>query len=312
LDLVNPIIMASGTWGYGTEVLEIFEQVDMAKLGGVALKGIFYGPRRGNPTPRLVETPGGLLNAIGLEGVGVKAMVQQVLPSLHPRKTKIIVNICGTTIDEYRVITQELIGGAWDLFDAVEVNISCPNLDCGGMEFGTDPKLAADVTRAVRGVAGGKPVLVKLAPLVTDIASIALSVADAGAEALSLVNTYPAMMIDLQRRRPVLAKNFGGLSGPAIKPMALRAVYLVFSALRQRGFNTDIVGMGGICTGRDALEYIVAGANAISLGTVNFTNPLAYETVLEEMETLLLQRFQQTSDRADLRLSSWVGTLERN
>ena len=312
MDLVNPIIMASGTWGYGLEAPQVLEQVDPAKLGGIALKGIFFEPRRGNPTPRLAETPGGLLNAIGLEGVGVKAMVEQVLPSLHPRKTNVIVNICGTSVEEYRKITQELVEHAPELFDAIEVNISCPNLDRGGMEFGTDPTLAGDVTRGVCQAARGKPVLVKLAPLVTDITSIAVAVAEAGAGALSLVNTYPAMRIDLERRRPVLAKNFGGLSGPAIKPMALRAVCLVYRALRERGLNTDIVGMGGICNGRDALEYMIAGANAIALGTVNFTNPLAYETVIDEMQNLLRERFQQSSDQADLCVRSWVGTLELN
>ncbi|MFH1743937.1 MAG: dihydroorotate dehydrogenase [bacterium] len=312
MDLTNPVIMASGTWGYGMEIPQIIEQMDSSKLGGIALKGIFYEPRRGNPTPRLAETPGGLLNAIGLEGVGVKAMVEEILPTLHPRKTKIIVNICGTSLDEYVRITQEMVQSAGDLFDAIEVNISCPNLDCGGVEFGRDPVIAADVTRAVCQAANGKPVLVKLPPLVTDIAGVAIAVAQAGADGLSLVNTYPAMLVDLERRRPVLAKNFGGLSGPAIKPMALRVVCMVSRALRERGIETDIIGMGGISAGRDALEYILAGAHAIALGTINFTNPLAYENVLAEMESLMRQRFQQSADPDDLSVRSWTGKLDLN
>jgi len=312
MDLASPIILASGTWGYAVEVPEVLEQVDFSKVGGVALKGIFYDPRRGNPTPRLVETPGGLLNAIGLEGVGVKAMVDTILPSLQPRQTRIIINICGTSVEEYARVTKVLVDSAFDLFDAIEVNISCPNLDCGGMEFGTDPRAADEVTRAVRSAAEGKPVLVKLAPLVTDIREIALAVAEAGANALSLVNTYPGMVIDLERRRPVLAKNFGGVSGPAIKPLAQRAVCLVHQALQNRGLDTGIVGMGGICSGRDALEYIVAGADAVSLGTVNFTNPLAYETVLRQMQALMRERYLQTSVRSDLSLRSWKGSITMN
>lgn len=312
MDLVNPIILASGTWGYAVEVPEVLERIDWTRLGGVALKGIFYESRRGNPTPRLVETPGGLLNAIGLEGVGVKSMVDTILPSLHPRQTKIIVNVCGTSIDEYRQIAEELVEHAFDLFDAMEVNISCPNLDCGGLEFGTDPNVAAEVTRTVRAAAKGKPVIVKMAPLVANIVAIALSVAQAGADALSLVNTYPGMAIDLERRRPVLAKNFGGVSGPAIKPLAQRVVCTVHRALREKGFKTGIIGMGGISTGRDALEYMIAGADAISLGTVNFTNPLAYETVLSQMEALMRTRFAETSDEGDLSIQSWTGKLEIN
>ncbi len=312
MELRNPVILASGTWGYGMEVPDIIEQVDSSRLGGIALKGIFYEPRRGNRTPRLAETPGGLLNAIGLEGVGVKAMVEEILPSLHPRRTRIFVNICGTSKEEYARITGELVQKAWDLFDAIEVNISCPNLDCGGMEFGTDPKAAAEVTGAVRNAAKGKPVYVKLTPLVTDLSSIALAVAETGAEGLSLVNTYPAMLIDLDRRKPVLAKNFGGLSGPAIRPMALRAVCLVRKALKTHGLGTAIIGMGGISSGRDALEFLVAGADAISLGTINFLNPLAYEKILSEMEEIMRDRFAQAGNPEDLRVRSWSGTLTLN
>ena len=312
VELRSPVILSSGTWGYGVEAPGIIEQVDSSRLGGIALKGIFYEPRRGNPTPRLAETPGGLLNAIGLEGVGVKVMVEEVLPCLHPRKTRIFVNICGISREEYARITGELVQKAWDLFDAIEVNISCPNLDCGGMEFGTDPKAATEVAGSVRKTAEGKPVFVKLAPLVTDISSIALAVAETGAEGLSLVNTYPAMLIDLDRRKPVLAKNFGGLSGPAIKPMALRAVCLVRKALKTHGLGTAIIGMGGISSGRDALEFLLAGADAVSLGTINFINPLAYEKVLTEMEAIMRERFAKTGDPEDLRIRSWSGALTLN
>ncbi len=310
LTLRNPIVLASGTFGYGSEVAPCFEGMRLDELGGISLKGIFWEPRRGNPTPRVVETSAGMLNAIGLEGVGAEAMVHDVLPSLQPKPCALFINVCGTSVDEYVKIVRYLDEQAPELWDAIELNISCPNLSCGGLEFGVTPEAAREVTEASIEAAGEHPVYVKLAPMVANLPAIALAVAEAGARGLSLINTYPGMAVDLENRRPVLAKTYGGLSGPAIKPLALRAVHLVSKALRDTGrSDVSIVGMGGIASGRDALEFLVAGASSVSLGTVNFTRPFAYRDVLREMETLMRARYERTKDPRDLTVGGWSGAL---
>lgn len=310
IEMVNPIVLASGTFGYGAEVAPCFEGMRLEELGGISLKGIFWEPRRGNPTPRIAETPAGMLNAIGLEGVGAVSMTEEVLPALQPKPCMLFINVCGTSVEEYGRIITHLNEKGGELWDAIELNISCPNLSCGGLEFGVNPDAASEVTRVAVSAAGEHPVYVKLAPMTANLAEIALAAVEAGAKGLSLVNTYPGMAIDLDNRQPVLATTYGGLSGPAIKPLALRAVHLVSTALKKAGrSDVEIVGMGGITTGRDAVEFLLAGAHAISLGTVNFTRPFAYRDVLGEMEALMRKRYERSGDSRDLTPGGWTGML---
>ncbi len=310
LTMRNPIVLASGTFGYGSEIAPCFKGMSLEQVGGISLKGIFWEPRRGNNTPRIAETAAGLLNAIGLEGVGTVAMVEEVLPQLQPKPCTLFINVCGTSIDEYQRIIAYLNEKAPEAWDAIELNISCPNLTCGGLEFGVTAEAAAQVTKASVEAAGNHPIFVKLAPMVANLAEIALAVVEAGAQGLSLVNTYPGMAIDLEKRKPVLAKTYGGLSGPAIKPLALRAVHLVHRALVKAGRNdVDIIGMGGITNGRDALEFLLAGAAAVSLGTVNFLRPFAYRDVLAEMEELMCKRYGQSCNARDLTPDGWSGAI---
>lgn len=262
LELKNPVMTASGTFGYGAEFKSF---VDLDKLGGIVVKGLSLAPSRGNPPPRIVETTGGMLNAIGLENVGFHAFIQQKLPFLKNLKTPVLVNIYGTHLKEYAELAARL--NDVEAVAGIEVNISCPNVKQGGVAFGADPRMAASVTRAVR-EKFHRLLMVKLSPNVTDIAPIAVSVAEAGADALSLINTLIGMAIDIQSRKPKLANITGGLSGPAIKPVALR---MVWQAARAVGI--PIVGIGGIMNATDALEFIIAGASAIQVGTANFVNP---------------------------------------
>lgn len=261
LELKNPVMTASGTFGYGRE----FESLlDLNFLGAIIVKGLSLNPRDGNPPPRMFETPCGMLNAIGLANIGLEAFLKDKLPGLQDLDTKVIVNIYGHSMDEYGELAGALKGV--DGISAIEVNISCPNVESGGMAFGTDPDVSAKVTKKVVQNAD-KPVIVKLSPNVTDIRLIARAVEDAGAHAVSLINTLTGMAIDIDSRKPRLANISGGLSGPAIRPVALYMVHQVVHAV-----NIPVIGIGGIMDYRDALEFLIAGAQAVQVGTANFVN----------------------------------------
>jgi dihydroorotate dehydrogenase (NAD+) catalytic subunit len=268
--LSNPVMTASGTFGYGMEYEGL---VDIQKLGGVVCKGTTLKPRDGNPQSRLFETASGLLNSVGLQNIGVEAVVKEKAPCWVKWRVPVIVNIAGETKDEYAQVAARLEGVAG--VSGIEVNISCPNVACGGMEFGTDPKTAAEVTAAVK-KATHLPVIVKLSPNVTDIRVIAKAVADAGADALCLINTVRGMAVDINNRRPALGNIMGGLSGPAIKPIALYKVYKVAGVV-----DIPIIGCGGITCGGDAVEFLMAGASAVQVGMANLTDPQAALKVLD-------------------------------
>ena len=272
LKLKNPVLAASGTFGYG---LEFAPYLDLEELGGFVVKGLYYGPREGNPPPRLVETPSGLINAIGLQGIGVEAFVAKVLPKLKDLDTAVIVNVCGETEEEYVRVVEFL--NSHDGIAAFELNISCPNVRQEGACPALDPGTAFRLVKAVKGISR-LPLIIKLSPNVTSVAEIAAAVEEAGADAISLVNTFLAMSIDVLTRRPKLANVFGGLSGPAIKPIALRMVYQVASRT-----HVPVIGIGGISSGADALEFLLAGARAVQVGTASFVDPDASLRVIREI-----------------------------
>jgi len=274
--LENPVMTASGTFGYGTEYAEF---VDIQRLGAIVCKGTTLKPREGNPQPRLKETPSGLLNAIGLQNIGVEAIIKQKAPMWASWKVPVIVNIAGESVEDYGRVASRLDGVAG--VSGLEVNIGCPNVKAGGMEFGRDPKEAAAVTRAVKAVTS-LPVIVKLTPNVTDIVEIALAVSEAGANAVCLINTLRGMAIDTASRKPALGNIHGGLSGPAIKPVALSMVYQAAKEIK-----VPIVGCGGISSAEDALEFIMAGASAVEVGTIQFVNPRALIDILEGIERFM-------------------------
>jgi len=275
IKLKNPVTVASGTFGYGREYLPY---CDVAALGAVIVKGTTLEPRAGNPPPRIMETPAGMLNAIGLENPGVEAFISDYLPQLAIIGATTIANIAGNTIEEYAQMAKRLETVA-DLLLAIELNISCPNVKQGGMAFGTDPAMIQEVTRAVTSHTS-LPVIVKLSPNVTDIVAMARAAKEGGAAAVALINTLLGMAIDIKQRRPVLANTFGGLSGPAIKPVALRMVYQV-----ARETDIPIMGEGGIMDYRDVLEFIMAGASCVSVGTANFINPGVTDQILQDIYT---------------------------
>ncbi|MDM7999825.1 MAG: dihydroorotate dehydrogenase [Dehalococcoidia bacterium] len=285
--LKNPVMTASGTFGYGVEYADF---VDVQRLGAIVCKGTTLQPREGNPQPRVAETPSGLLNSVGLQNIGVEALIKEKAALWASWEVPVIVNIAGESIDEYARLAERLDGVAG--ISGLEVNIGCPNVKSGGMEFGTDPRMAASVTGAVR-KATSLPVVVKLTPNVTDIVSIAVAVADAGADALCLINTVRGMAIDTSKRRPFLGNVCGGLSGPAIKPVALHMVYQVAGRLK-----LPIVGCGGIMSAQDALEFIMAGATAVEVGTAQFANPRALLDVLEGIEDFM--RRERVEDISEL------------
>lgn len=266
----NPVMTASGTFGYGSEYADF---VDLNRLGAVVMKGVTSVPWPGNPMQRIMETPSGMLNAIGLQNVGVDGFITEKLPYLQDFDVPVIVNVCGKTVEEYLIVVEKLSGA--DGVAGVELNISCPNLDCGGMSFGVDATLAHQLVKAVR-TRTHLPLLVKLSPNVTDITVIARAIEDAGADALSAINTLLGMAINVETRAPELANITGGLSGPAIKPVALRLVWEVYKSV-----SIPIVGMGGIINTTDALEFFIAGASAVAIGTANFVNPKASLEVIE-------------------------------
>ena len=279
LHLKNPVLTASGTFGYGREFASL---MDPNLLGGIVVKGISLKPMAGNPPPRIVETPCGMLNAIGLANVGLEIFLSEKLPWLQKLDTCVIVNIYGHTLDEYGAVAAGLKGVSG--ISALEVNISCPNVEKGGMAFGTDPVVAARVTERVLKETD-KPVIVKLSPNVTDICAIAGAVEQAGAHALSLINTLTGMTIDIERRTPKLANGSGGLSGPAIRPVALHMVHQVVKTV-----HIPVIGMGWILDASDALEFLIAGAQAVQVGTANFANPRASLDILEGIEKFLKDR----------------------
>ncbi len=276
ISLRNPVMTASGTFGYGEE---FSEYVDLEKIGAIVTKGLSLRPKAGNAMPRIVETPGGMLNAIGLQNVGIEAFIEKKIPFLRKISTPVIVNFFGNTVDEYAALAERL--DAIPEVAGIEVNISCPNVKHGGIVFGTDPKSAYSVVTAVR-KATSKVLIVKLSPNVTDIVAMASACAEAEADALSLINTITGMAIDLKTRRPSLANATGGLSGPAIKPVALRMVWQV-----SRAVKLPIIGIGGITSATDALEFLLAGATAVQVGTANFMSPAASQQIAEDMETYL-------------------------
>ena len=278
LILSNPVIIASGIAGYGIEYGEV---ADIQKLGAIICKGTTLMPKEGNAQPRLVETAGGLLNSIGLENIGVDALIGEKAPVWAGWRVPVIVNVAGETIDEYVAVTSKLEGVPGS--SGVELNISCPNVSAGGIEFGVDPELAARVTSAVK-AATTLPLIVKLSPNVTDIKEIALAVEEAGADAISLINTLKGMAIDIDQRKPCLGNIVGGFSGPAIKPVAL---YMVFEAARV--VRIPVIGCGGIACAEDALEFIMAGATAVQIGTASLTNPQLGLNVLEGIESFMRQ-----------------------
>ncbi|OLC53668.1 MAG: dihydroorotate dehydrogenase B catalytic subunit [Acidobacteria bacterium 13_1_40CM_4_69_4] len=274
LSLKNPIVAASGTFGYGTELLPYLR---LADLGGFVTKGLSLEPRRGNAPPRTCETPSGMLNAIGLANVGVEAFLDEKLPALRGCGTVVIANVFGETREEYVAVARRL-NGAPDLH-AIELNLSCPNTEKGGIAFGVSPPVVREVVAAVRRAAPGLPLIVKLTPNITDVAAAARAARDGGADILSLVNTFLGMAIDLKARRPVLDNVVGGLSGPAIKPLAL---YMVQRVYREVGL--PIMGMGGISRAEDALEFMVAGSAAVQVGTVNFFDPTASVRMVRDID----------------------------
>ena len=298
LELRNPLVAASGTSGWGTE-FERIEGFSNELLGALILKSVTLEPRLGNPTPRIVETAGGagLINAIGLENPGIEAVVRDYLPRLADAETVIIGNVAGKTVEEYPAVAERLC--ASPVVQAVEVNISCPNVKRGGLAFGTEPEAAAAVVGAVRGVTG-KPVIAKLAPGVTCVAAIAQACIDAGADALSLTNTFPALAIDARTRRPLIANNVGGLSGPAIKPLALMKVHEVYQVAGPAG--VPILGGGGILRASDALEFMLAGATAFFVGTLMLRQATAVSALLDDLRRLVAE--QDETRAADL-----TGTL---
>ncbi|MDI6736586.1 MAG: dihydroorotate dehydrogenase [bacterium] len=290
LKMKNPVMVASGTFGYGEEYAQL---VDLNSLGAIVVKGITLAPRLGNPPPRIVETPCGMLNAIGLENVGVEKFIKEKLPYLRQFDIIVIANIAGKTVEEYVELARKLNG----LVDGLEINISCPNVVKGGLEFGQDPALTYEVVSKVR-QATRLPLIAKLSPNVTDIKVIAKSAVEAGIDAISLINTILGMVIDVTTRKPILANVTGGLSGPAIKPIALRMVHEVARVVR-----VPIIGQGGIMNATDALEFIIAGATAVAVGTANFVDPQTSLKIIKGIEDYLIKNNIH-------RLSELTGSLQ--
>jgi len=299
LRLRNPLVAASGTSGWGTE-FERIEGFSNELLGALVLKSATLEPRLGNPTPRIVETAAGagLINAIGLENPGAEAVVADYLPRLADTPTVVIANAAGATVDEFPQVAKRLC--ASDVVKAIEVNISCPNVHNARLPFGTDPAVAATVIAAVRAVTD-KPIIAKLTPSVTSVAAVAQGCTEAGADALSLTNTFPALAIDVRTRRPLIANNFGGLSGPAIKPLALKKVHEVYQVAREAG--VPVLGGGGIMTGADAMEFMLAGATAFFVGTLMLRQPTAVVGILDELRHL-------AAEQGEARVTGLTGGLK--
>ncbi|UCG57397.1 MAG: dihydroorotate dehydrogenase [Phycisphaerales bacterium] len=297
LRLANPVFTASGTCGYADELGDF---MDVNCLGGFTTKSITLKPRKGNPTPRIVETDAGMLNAIGLANIGLERFIEEKLPVLERMTPAVFVNVAGETIGEYvavaeRLATEQAVAG-------IELNISCPNVEKGGISFGTEPAQVREITAAVKKAAANRLLMVKLSPSVTDIAAIARAAVESGADALSLINTFTAMVVDIETRRPVLANRTGGLSGPAIKPIAVHLVNKVYREVT-KDTGTPILGMGGIRTASDAIEFILAGASAVAIGTWSFIDPGCAAKIVEG-----LRSYCAAKDIANI--SKLVGSLE--
>jgi len=278
LELKNPVMTASGTFGYGEEYAPF---VDLNRLGAVVVKGLSLERRAGNPSPRIMETPAGMLNAVGLQNIGVRDFIAKKLPFLRQYDVPVIANIFGETVDEYRRVAEILNGAAG--IRGIEINISCPNVKKGGIAFGACPEAAAEVIRNVRSETD-LPLIVKLTPNVTDIKEVAQAAEAGGADALSLINTLTGMSVDIEQRRPHLANITGGLSGPAIRPIALRMVWQVVQAVK-----IPVIGIGGIVTAGDALEFLIVGARAVEIGTANFIRPAATMEILDGLKEYLIR-----------------------
>jgi dihydroorotate dehydrogenase (NAD+) catalytic subunit len=292
LALKNPLMTASGCFGYGLEYADI---VELSSLGAVVVKGLFLNEREGHPPPRIVETPSGMLNAIGLQGIGVHRFIREKMPELRRRGAIVIVNVCGSSLDEYVEVSRILsdVEGV----AALELNISCPNIKEGGMQFGCNLASTREVVSAVRR-ATRLPLIPKLTPNVTSVASFARAAEESGADAVSLVNTFLAMVIDVETRRPALSNVMGGLSGPAIRPIAVRMVYECAQQVR-----IPVIGMGGIASARDVLEFLIAGATAVQVGTANFVDPFIWPKLLSGIEDYMARHRVE-------RVVDLVGTLE--
>ena len=295
LELDNPLIPASGTFGYGYEFARLY---DINCLGTFSFKGTTGEARFGNPTPRIADCPSGMINAVGLQNPGVDAVIANELPRLSQCFHKpVMANVCGSSVEEYTLVAGKL--AKCPQVGWLEVNISCPNVRHGGLAFGTDPDMAAQVTRAVKAVAGDKPVIMKLSPNVTDITAIARACEAAGADGLSLINTLLGMRIDLKRKQPIIANTMGGFSGPAVFPVALRMVWQVYEAV-----NIPIIGMGGVSSARDVVEMVLAGATAVGVGAANLVEPFACKHILEELPRVMEQYGMEN-------LADWVGKAHR-
>ena len=293
IDFSNPVIMASGTYGFGHEYSEY---IDLNALGGISVKGLTLKERKGNPPPRIAETPAGILNSVGLQNPGVEVFKKHDLPFLRQYKTRIIANIAGNTIEEYCEMA-EILGNS-DI-DAIELNVSCPNVKAGGLAFGTDPKLIEEITSSVKKYCK-QPLIVKLSPNVGDIKIMARAAEAAGADCVSLINTLLGMAVDIHKRKPILANNFGGLSGPAVKPIAVRMVYEAAHAVK-----IPVIGMGGISCGDDAIEFLLAGASAVMVGTANFVNPMVPIEIIDGIKEYM-KKYGYNS------LQDIIGKLEFN
>jgi dihydroorotate dehydrogenase (NAD+) catalytic subunit len=292
LRLRNPLIAASGSFGYGVEYAEV---VDLSTLGGISVKGLFLKEREGHPPPRIVETPSGMVNAIGLQGIGVHRFIAEKMPELRRLGALVIVNICGSSIDEYAELARIL--SQVEGVAALEINISCPNIKEGGIQFGCNLTSTHDVVSAVR-KATVLPIIPKLTPNVTSVSSFAKAAEDAGADAVSLVNTFLALVVDVESRRPMLSNVMGGLSGPAIRPIAVRMVYECAKAVK-----IPVVGMGGISSARDVLEFMIAGATAVQIGTANFVDPFIWPKLLAGVSEYLERHHIE-------RIADLIGTLD--
>lgn len=308
IPLKNPVLVASGTFGYGREVESVVEGTPIDALGGIILKTVTLEPRKGNLGNRTVETYGGLLNTIGLQNIGIRGLVEEALPALEGCGAAVVANIGGSTLEEYvevaRILKQEGRG-----YHGVELNISCPNVKEGGFEFGVDCLAAARVVGAVKAVLGDTPLIAKMTPHATDMPAVAVSCVRAGADAVSVMNTLLGMAIDVRARRPLLGNNYGGLSGPAIKPIALARTCMVYQRFQQEGIQAPILGVGGIGRAEDALEFLIAGATAVAVGTATFYDPTAPHQVVRGLESYLAEelRLGRSGDLRDL-----IGTLVLN
>lgn len=294
VELANPIMPASGTFGSGKEYNDFY---DIARLGAVVTKSVTLGPTRGNPPPRVCETPSGMLNAIGLQNEGVEVFLSELLPPLREKAARVIVNVAGKCEDDYIQLVERLADAP---VDVLEINISCPNVKEGGITFGTDPEVASNLIRQIRRVSGAKPVWVKLTPNVTDIAPIARAVEEAGADALVVSNTFLGMAVDIERRRPVLANITGGLSGPAVHPLVLRLLWQVRQAV-----DCPLVAAGGVKSAREVIAYLMTGASAVQIGAMNFVDPSIAPRILDDLSAWLIQHGTTVSDLIGTLKTSW-------